>query len=1094
MRRLFPAIACLFVLCGAATAADAPLWLRYPAISPDGSTIAFTYGGDLYRVDRSGGRAYPLTVYDGADTRPVWSPDGEWIAFASDRFGNFDVYVMPSQGGVATRLTFHSANDLPSGFNPDGKEILFTSARLDAASNVQFPTGSLPELYAVGVDGGRPRQISTIPAEEARYDRRGRRIIYQDRKGYENSWRKHHRSSAARDIWTLDTKSGNYTKLTDFEGEDRSPVFSADGKEFFYLSEAGGTFNVFQAAVDGSGEPQQLTELGPHPVRFLSRSGDGTLCFSYHGEIYTLDAGGKPSKVSIEIRSDAQNRPEDVLTVSGGIRQMSLSPSGKEIAFIYRGEVFATSIETDVTKRITNTPEQERSVDFSPDGRSLVYAAERGGSWNLYITSLAREEEDYFFHATILDEEPLLVSEAETFQPQFSPDGEEVAYLEDRTALKVINLESRESRTILPASSNFSYADGDQHFDWSPDGKWLLAEFLQPNYWISEVGLISSDGSGEVVNLTESGYFDSGPVWMMDGKMMIWVSNRDGLQAHAKTGPAEGDIYAMFFTREGFDRFRLTKEEAELLKEKEEKEEKEKKKAKKKDEEDSDGEGEEDDEGEGDEGDDAELPEVKIELDGLQDRKLRLTIHSSRLADAVVTPDGEKLFYLARFEKEYDLWVSELRTKETKILVKGAGAGSLALDEKGKNLYLLSGGKLSKIEIKSSKKKAIPVNGEMRLDAAAERAYMFEHAWRQVREKFYDPDLHGADWDFLRKEYAAFLPHITNNHDFAEMLSEILGELNASHTGARYRPAGGNGASTASLGLFYDEAHAGNGLMILEVMENNPILKDGSRIAAGVILEKIDGEPIVRGENYYPLLDRRAGKYVLLSLFDADTGERWEETVKPLTPGQESQLRYRRWVETRRQATEDLSGGRVGYVHVRGMNDSSYRVVMEEVFGRNANKEAIVIDTRFNGGGDLVDDLSIFLSGVQYMDFVPSDGRSIGMEPSRRWTKPSIVLAVEGNYSDAHCFPWAYQHLEIGKVVGMPVPGTCTFVWWERLQDRSLVFGIPNMAVTDRWGTPLENLQLQPDILVENEPGVVSAGRDQQLERAIEELLQELAN
>jgi C-terminal processing protease CtpA/Prc len=320
----------------------------------------------------------------------------------------------------------------------------------------------------------------------------------------------------------------------------------------------------------------------------------------------------------------------------------------------------------------------------------------------------------------------------------------------------------------------------------------------------------------------------------------------------------------------------------------------------------------------------------------------------------------------------------------------------------------------------------------------------------------------------------------------------MLGELNASHTGARYRPSSPDGDETASLGLFYDESWSGDGLRIAEVMPHNPLVTSDSRLAAGVILEKIDGVPIERNTNVYRLLNRKAGKYTLLSLFDPATGDRWEETVKPIDQDEEFELRYRRWVETRRERTEELSKGRIGYLHVESMSDPSYRVVMEDLLGKNANREAVIVDTRFNGGGDLVDDLTIVLSGVQYMDFVPPDGRSIGMEPSRRWTKPSIVIASEGNYSDAHCFPWAYQHLGIGDVLGMPVAGTCTFVWWERLQDPTLVFGIPNMAVTDPEGRPLENWQLEPDIRVPNDPDQVIAGRDQQLERAVQALLEAL--
>ena len=1060
-----------------------PLWLRYPAISPDGSTVVFSYQGDLYAVPAEGGMASQLTIYEGYDTMPVWSHDGRKIAFASDRYGNRDVYVMPAQGGTAKRLTYHSSNDFPSDFSPDNQHVLFTSTRRDDVANIQFPSGRLPETYRVSVASGSVQMVSTIALDEPHYDRRGRRIVYQDLKGYEDNWRKHHTSSVTRDIWIYDTRDGSYTQVINRAGEDRSPIFSPDGNAIYYLSEENGTFNVYKMDASG-GNRMQLTRFENHPVRFLTVSDNGTLCFTYHGEIYTMREGGSPEKLAVQMIREAGGRQIDRVAVNRGATEMAVSPSGKEVAFIFRGEVFVTSVESNTTKRVTHTPEQERSLSFHPEGRKLLFAGERDGSWNLYETAIARDEEKYFFNATLLNETTLLQTDAETFQPSYSPDGKEVAFLEDRTTLRVLNLESKEVRTVLPGTYNFSYADGDQYYQWSPDSKWFLVSFLQPNFWSGEVGLLAADGKSDPVNLTQSGYSDYAPKWMMGGKMVLWFSGRDGLQSHANTGADQADAYGMFFTRDAYDRFLLSKEEFELLKE-QEKEAKKKKKEEEKDKKEEKKEEKKED----------KAKPLEIVVDGIEDRKVRLTIHSSRLADAVITPDGEKLLYLARVEKGYDLWQTETRSKNTKILAKlGSRGGSLTLDKEGKHLFMLANGSISRIEIGSGKRKGIGFSGEMTLDRKAERAYLFEHAWRQVREKFYLTDLHGAKWDYLKESYSRYLPHIANNYDFADMLGELLGELNASHTGARYRHRDPNGDQTASLGLFYDQAHSGAGLKVAEVMPKSPVLKQGTEIKPGVIIEKIDGVVLTPGANLAPLLNRKAGKITLLSLHDPEGDKRWDETVKPISMGADFQLRYERWVESRRAKVIELSGGRIGYVHVRGMNDPSYRTVFEEVFGKHATKEALIVDTRFNGGGDLVEDLATFLSGKRYMEFVPPNGQVIGGEPTRKWSKPSAVLVSESNYSDAHCFPYAYQALGLGKVIGTPVPGTCTFVWWERLQDSSLVFGIPNMGVNIPGGRALENLQLEPDILVINQPGAMAQGEDEQLRAAVNELISQLDN
>ena len=1065
------AILAFFLSTFAANAQTEALWLRYPALSPDGQTIVFSYGGDLYKVAAAGGTASVLTVHEAQDFSPVWSHDGQQIAFASDRYGNFDVFVMPAAGGQASRLTYHSAGEIPSDFTADNQEVIYTSSQLDAASNQQYPSGVLPELYRISVKGGMPRQIITTPAEDARFNADGSLLVFHDRKGFEDAFRKHHTSSVTRDVWKYDLKTKKYTQLSTFEGENRNPVVAPDGQSIYFLSEKSGTFNVWKMSLNGGSE-QQITTLGKHPVRYLSMSNDGTLCFSYNGELYTMKEGGQPKKLAVSVITDSRYNPEKIVSVSGDITEMALSPNGKEVAFAYRGEVFVASVKEGTTRRITDTPEQERSLSFSPDGRSILYAGERNGSWNIYQTSLTREEEKYFFNSTILKEIPVIETLAEEFQPAYSPDGKEVAYLEERTTLRVVNLASKAVRTIMPGDKNYSYSDGDQFYEWSPDGKWFLVEFLQPNQWISQAGLVSAKGGEDVFNLTKSGYGSGRPRWAAGGKMMTFFSDRDGMKNDASWG-GEADVYAMFFTQEALDTFNLNKEEYELLSEAEKDQKKkdaETKKEEKKDEKDK------------------KIEPIKIKLDGIEDRKVRLTIHSSRLSDALLSKDGEKLFYLAKFEKGFDLWQTELRSKETKILTKlsAKSVGEIVMDKDGKNLFILADGKISQVKIEDGKKEGVDVKGEMVLNEAVERAYLFDHIWRQVTKKFYKTDLQGVDWDFYKTAYARFLPYINNNYDFAEMLSEMLGELNASHTGARYRPKVENGDKTAALGLFYDQNYTGAGLKIAEVMAKSPVVKSDSKIKAGVVIEKIDGQEIMPTTNYQSLLNRKEDKNILLSFYNPATKLRWEEVVKPISLGEEGELRYQRWVERSRFLVDSLSGGRIGYVHVRGMDDRSYRTVYEDALGKNANKEALVVDTCFNGGGWLHDDLATFLNGKEYMTFMPR-GQNLGNEPQFKWRRPSIVVMSESNYSDAHMFPYTYKALGIGKLVGMPVPGTGTAVWWEGLQN-GMVFGIPQVGMVGKDGQYLENQQLEPDVKAPNEPGEVSKGRDQQLEAAVREL------
>ena len=1048
--------------------------MRYPSISPDGQTIAFAYQGDIYTIPATGGRAYPITLHEGYDYRPVWSHDGKSIAFASDRYGNFDVFVMPATGGEAQRLTFHSSSDYPSDFSTDNQKVIFTSNRMNTASNAQFP-GLFTQLYSVSVEGDQPEMVIDFPAEEARYGTEGDMLVFHDWKGYENDWRKHHTSSVTRDVWTYNLETEEFTQISSFEGEDRNPVFSPDDQSVYYLSEKSGDFNVWKMGQDGS-NPSQVTKFEKHPVRFLTQADNGLLCFGFHGELYTMTEGGEPQKVEVDIMVDGRLNNKRNVSIRSGANEMAVSPDGKEVAFIFRGEVFVTAMEDGMTKRITNTPQQERSVGFSPDGRSLVYAGERNGSWNIYTTKIVREEEPYFYASTVLEEEAVVEAEAEEFQPSFSPDGKEIAYLEERTTLKVWNIEDKKSRTILPSKYNYSYSDGDQNYQWSPDSKWFVVDYTPEggHAFVGEVGLVKASGKEAPINLSQSGYSEGGAQWAMGGKAVLWSSDRDGYKSHGSWG-GQRDVYALFLTQEAYDRFRMDKEEFKLL-EKREKEEKKKKKKEKGDEK-----GDEKDK------DDDKVEELEFELEDVEERRLRLTIHSSRLGGAQLSPDGEKLYYLARYEKSSDLWMTNTRTKKTKILVKGAGS-DLQMSKDGKTLYTRSGGRIYQIDAGKGSKKPVSIDGDMKLDYMAEKEYIFNHAWRQASKKFYVKDLHGVDWDFYYEAYKPFLPHITNNYDFAEMLSEMLGELNASHTGSGYRHRDKEGDRTAALGVFYDQEYDGNGLRIEEIIEKGPLDKAELSVEAGHIIEKIDGVEITDDSSFYPLLNRKKDKRTLLSLYNPKSKKRYEEVVLPISRGRQRQLLYQRWVENRRAEVEKESDGKVGYVHVRGMNDRSYRTVVETVLSYN-NKESLIVDTRFNGGGWLHDDLATFLSGKKYMDLVPR-GEKRGIEPMSKWTKPVTLLVGESNYSDAHLFPVAFRAYDIGKIVGMPVPGTGTAVWWETQIDPTIYFGIPQVGMVDLDGEYAENNQLEPDVKVKNEPSVILQGKDQQVKTAVE-LLQD---
>lgn len=1076
MKKLFVSILAAATMCFGA-AGITPSWIRHCAIAPDGQNIAFTWQGDLYLVDVHGGPAIRLTSNPAYESDPVWSEDGQYLYFSSTREDSKDIWKIGVGGGAPVRVTTFGGKETPL-TSHDG-ELYFQADIQPDPVYAGFPGD--PQVYAVSEKTGAVRQYVPFPMCAMSFNRIGM-LLYEDYKGYEDPLRKHHTSSVTRDVWKYLPKRNSFKQLSTFAGEDRNPVFASDGKTYYYLSEKSGCMNVWRADVNGADSTAQMTFFKNDPVRSLSCSRTDVLAFSCCGELYTFKSGEEPAKLRIDIVKDTDVREEILRNISAGARNIAVSPNGKEIAVVAYGDVFVTSIDYKTTRRITSTPEQERCVSFSEDGRALYFDSERGGSWGIFKVELSNDKDKYFCYSFDFAEKRLTKAGETCLQPKVSPDGKSLAYLKDRTRIVVRDLKSGKEKVVLK-DALYSYADGDISFEWSPCSRYILTDYQAGGGWNNPDVAVIEVKTGKVTDLTRSGYSDGMFRWAMDGKAMTWTSDKKGYRSHGSWG-AQDDIYLMFFDPKAYSDFLKTKEDNELdklLANDEAKDSKaDKKKGSKKHAKDS-----------------TKTPDPLV-FEGVEDRIVHLTPVSGNLGDYYLTPDGKTLYYVMELEKGRDLCKLDVKKGDVKVVKKGF-IGRLYPDKDGKNLFVLGRG-VQKMDLSSDKITEVEFESEQHYRPADERAYIFEHVWRQVNDKFYDKDIHGIDWKAIHDNYAKFLPSINNNYDFQELLSEMLGELNGSHTGARYYAS--SKRNVGHLGVLFDAGYTGEGLKIAEILPGSVLQHSEPSVKAGDLILAIDGKKIEAGTQWYDALCMKAGKRICVSLRiykdnagrarKSDSAAEELKTVYVKAVSNDSDALYQRWVRRNEATVEKLSKGRVGYVHVEGMDSPSFREVYSKALGKYRNCEALIVDTRHNGGGWLHDDLASFLDGKAYIEYRPR-GQYIGTDPYNKWCKPSCVLVGEDNYSDACGFPYVYKTLGIGKLIGAPVPGTMTAVWWETQIDPTLVFGIPQVT---SWGLkenrPLENMQVEPDIKVYNDPKTMIEGRDIQLEAAVEEMLKQI--
>lgn len=1045
---------------------EAPRWLRFATISPDGETISFTHRGQIFVVPAEGGLAVPISSQLAYSHHPVWSADSERLAFASNIGGDDDVYVTDFSGTLE-RMTFSSANEMPTSFSPDGHKVLFEALRLgDAERSVQGALSSIPQLYAVNLESGRESLVLPNQAREARWNGDLTKLVYSYDPSQDPAERQFRVAANARQLWIYDAVSGQHERVFPVDGFDRlNPVWSADGTQLYYLSEASGRLNVWQLDV-ASGSETQLTNYADDAVRHLSVAQDGTIAYTYLGRIH-VKATGSEAAAPIEIMTLEQHASNRLNLYAASSQGFVTSPDGELFAHIANTDVFLADTEGNY-RRVTDTPGEESSAIFSPDGSMLVYAAQRDHQWGLYAVDLKSEETESGL-AIGYQERPLVVpADGNAKDPQFSPDGRKIAYIADRREVRVLDLASGEVTQLFGEGDyNSTYFDGNLWFTWSPNSSELAVDWNSIDATeLRHVAIVPADGSaaprqiGNVSNLFSY-------VWSLDGTQLVGSTTLYGSR-DAQLHVRDTDLYRMFLSEEARQDF-LDIMDGDLS------------------------------------GKDATEDGAVIAGNYAPD-----TFRSKHLEARLATGMSEPLA-LAMLPDYQNMLAPVFDGEDLEINIVDLATGTfetIAEIPVPDLQYVSYVAELGVIDLKlPGKVLRVPLSQPDQLweisqdifftrDEDAARAAAFEQVWADIKYRYYDGGLEGRDWDAIGKKYRAYVASVASNRELVSLIASMLGELSASHLFVSYsgtEQAGfGLGTHEDSLGIYLDHGYEGPGRRVADVLAGGPLDRQNLGINAGDIITSINGQPVPEAGGLDKLLDLNAGRQVLVGVLDDGEGSERQVPVTPISQQAERGLSNARLINARGEMVQRLSNSCIAYQYVPGMGNGPYLDLLATLSATRGVVKAALVDVRSNGGGNLTRELITLLTGKAYATVGRDDGAKL-VEPNNRWVWPSAVLVDSFGYSDGSVFPQAYQDNAVGKLVGDTVLNTGTAVnYVESRIVPGLTYGIPVLPSRRLDGTYYENFVIEPEISVPFDPNHVGLNTDPQLETAVASLMGEI--
>jgi C-terminal processing protease CtpA/Prc len=1048
--------------------------LRFPALNPDGSQIAFSYQGDIWTVSAKGGDAKRLTIHESYESHPQWSPDGNTIVFQGNRYGNNDIFSIKSTGNRPLRLTHHStADDAPS-FDNQG-HILFTTRR----SFVQVERER--EIHQVSQNGGTPTRLLNSTGFNPKVSPNGRFIAFV--RGSCRIAREAYTGPANRNIWLYDTQQQSYHQITDFDAQDVY-VDWGNNQDLYFLSAQSGRYNIYRVQLDANGkatgQAKRLTNYKKEGIRYFDVSQDGKkIVFSLGTAIYTMnaDGSGKAQKVAVNVTEDYRFDPIEHKNFTKNARDYAISPNGKYLALEIRGEIFVTPNHKDRkrTVAISKHPNRDQNALWLNDS-TIIFRSDRSGNNDVYMARSRDTAVTDLFKTFKVEIKAITNTPEEETAMYLSPDRKQLVLLKGRGKMVVADISSEgilsNERVLL---DGWDIPEG---IAWSPDSKWLAYSLEDLNF-NEEIYIHAVNGNSPAQNVSMHPRGDYGPKWSPDGSKLGFLSIRNN---------GDADVWFVWLKKEDWEKTKTDWEEAayeEPAKDKNKKKEKDKESA---------------------------VEPIQIDFDNIYQRIVQVTRLPGNEGDLAISKDGENFFFStynsgrAGFVGKSSYNRVKWDGTEMKTVLSTGNVYNPKLNKKGDYLYLLkSGGSVVRFKASAEKAKmeTVPFAAKMDINHAAERQQVFDETWRSLNAGFYDPNFHGQDWKALRNKYEARALAASTAQDFRDMTNEMLGQLNASHMGLYgSSPEKPQQERTGLLGI--EMSPLAKGVKITKVLANSPADRSESKLVVNEVITAINGVILNDKTNFYSTLQGTRGEKIMLTV-QSPNGTTREVLIRP-TSSLRSAL-YNDWVESRKALVKKYSNGRLGYLHIQGMNWTSFERFERELAASGHGKEGIVIDVRFNGGGWTTDMLMAVLNVRQHAYTVPR-GAASSLEkenkkfkntypygerlPLSSWTKPSIALCNQNSYSNAEIFSHAFKTLDIGTLVGTPTFGAVISTGGQGLLDGSFVRMPFRAWYVKATGENMEHGPAVPDVIIDNQPDSKAKQEDPQLKKAVEVLLGEM--